>query len=147
MIASVCLGKTQPMKKIVLLFSSVLLAVTSHLTMADTLISTLGQPRTQVPNLFDPSYRWASDFITQSSPSLVTGLTMDLINLDQISHTVTCSIFQDNGSLGPGSLIGSFSAFNLLPSTAFAHYTVTSSGLSLAPHTIYWMVLQVNEIR
>jgi hypothetical protein len=97
-------------------------------------------------NLDNTSYRLATDFLTGASPTTITKAVLRLENPDNIGHHYTLSLFTDGGSGLPGSLVGSLNTSLIAP---LANPAVTnsfsSSGITLAPNTAYWAVLQINE--
>jgi len=132
------------MKTAVLAWFSPLL-VAGSLSAQTTLFSNVGLGPSGPANLLNPSYRYATDFLTNSLPSTLTNVTVKLNNLDNISHTFTASIFTDNAG-SPGTLVGSFNSVTVAPNGSYADYSsISSGGISLAANTTYWEVLQMNE--
>jgi hypothetical protein len=114
---------------------------------ADTFFSNLGLA-TNVSfgyNIDSPSYRLATDFLTGPSATTVTNATLKLASLDSIGHNFTLSLFTGSGSNTPASLVGSFNSTFLPALSPQTNYSFSSSGISLAPNTAYWAVLQINE--
>ena len=128
--------------KVVLAIWLVLSASTQAAT---TLFSNVNQPLAGEGNFLNTSYRYATDFKTDSFNATITGATLTLDNLDTgTNHTFTASIFTDNSGT-PGTLVGSFNPLTVLSNTGNANYSTTSAGISLTANTIYWEVLQMNE--
>jgi hypothetical protein len=92
----------------------------------------------------------ASDFLTAASATMITSATLSMSNWDDITHSMTPKIYADNSGL-PGTLVGTFSSFNILADPSgpgsgfFNNYTVTSTGISLAANTKYWMAVSQGE--
>lgn len=111
---------------------------------ATTFFSNLGQFQDGAVNFLNTSYRYASDFLTDSTATTITGATLKVSNFDSIAHSLTASIFTDNSGV-PGTLVGSFDPFTVLAGAGYADHTTSSSGISLSANTKYWEVLQMNE--
>jgi hypothetical protein len=118
----------------------------STVTEATTLISNLGQTLSNSVQLDTTFERNATGFMTGSSPASVTGVTLNLLNQDTAPHTLTASIFTNNAG-SPGILVGTFDTpLSVTASDAvFAQHSATSSGISLAANTAYWLVLGLNQ--
>jgi PEP-CTERM motif len=112
---------------------------------ADTFFSNLNQMQNNTSNLVLTADRLASDFMTSGSATTVTGATLFMENPDSPNHTFTLSLFTDNGSGAPGTLVGSFNNFTVPGGSALGDYSTTSAGVSLAANTAYWAVLQPDE--
>ena len=110
------------------------------------LFSNLGQPNNGIAGFDDTSTRYATDFLTDGTPRTITSITALMSSTDTLAHTVTFSIFTDNGG-SPGSLVLAFATPATLPANAGAAslYTATSPGIGLQANTPYWVVGQVNE--
>jgi hypothetical protein len=116
------------------------------MTRADVLFSNLNQTPTDMEAWKTTNIRFATDFLTANSGTIVTGVTMSLFNSSPDNHNFTASIFNDvSGAPGP-VLIGSFDVFSVPGNqTSVANFSTTSPGLSLAANTPYWLTLQINE--
>jgi hypothetical protein len=113
---------------------------------AAILISNLGQAEGGGGSFNDTQTRLATDFLTGTSATRVTGATLFMRNPDSIAHTFTLTLFTDNGSGSPGSPIASFAPFTIPASPAYySDCSTTSTGISLVAHTAYWAVLQMNQ--
>ena len=92
----------------------------------------------------------ASDFLTGTSATTITSATLSFSNWDDIAHVMTPKIFTDNSGL-PGTLVGTFSTFNITPDAlgpgagTFHNFTVSSAGINLAANTKYWMEVSVDN--
>lgn len=93
------------------------------------------------------NHREASEFLTGSSPSTLTGLTARVDNGDTISHGFNAYLYGDSGSGTPGSLLATFIPVdNTIPaSTASKLITFSHAGISLAANTQYWIALSSTE--
>jgi hypothetical protein len=114
---------------------------------AGTFFSNLGQGTNVYGghNMDNTSYRLATDFLTGSSPTTITNSSLKLTSLDSVGHNFTLSLFTDSGSSLPGLLVGSFDSTFLPAYTPQGIYSFNSPGISLAPKTAYWAVLQMDE--
>ena len=79
-----------------------------------------------------------SGFTTGSSDSVLDSITLDLSADDNSGSGLTLSLYADNGSSMPGSLLETLTG-NASP-TAGGLVTYTSSGTALAANTTYWWV-------
>lgn len=133
-----------------LLHLAVLLAVSS--APAATLFSNLGGAPASIEvgtGLTATNQMVASEFITGSSASVLTGVEIEVLNDDFFAdHTYSVRLFSDAGA-APGTLVATFSPAlinsNFITagngqSIAFSH-----SGISLAADTRYWLALSVLE--
>jgi hypothetical protein len=94
-----------------------------------------------------PVDRLASDFITDGTPWKITSITADMGNSSGVvTHTVTFSIFRDDGSGRPGSLVSLFDTPASIPTGSSGLFTATSPGITLQANTPYWLVGQVNQV-
>jgi hypothetical protein len=131
------------------LFLAVLLApgFTGQFTAQTVLFSNLLQPQNGIVAFDTLRTRLATDFLTDGSSSTISSITAGMVNTSSfITVTVTLSIFTDNGSGKPGSLVGNFDTPATIPPGGNGTFTATSVGISLQPNTIYWVVGQVNEL-
>jgi hypothetical protein len=92
--------------------------------------------------------RSASDFITDGTAWKITSITARMANSSALTtHTVTFSIFADDGSGRPGSLVSLFDTpASVPPNTGFGLFTATSPGITLQANTPYWLVGQDNDV-
>jgi len=128
-----------------LLVSTGLLLFMAPAAHAVTLITNLGQSIGTSSGLVD-GRRVAVDFITGVDASSLTSATLYIRNLDSISHTFPLQIWTNNAGV-PGTLVDSFdSTFTVgANSSSYLPYTATDAGISLAPNTTYWLMLQKGE--
>jgi hypothetical protein len=111
---------------------------------AATFFSNLGQSYTGGTGLDNTNSRLANDFLTGASPTTIRTATLFMTNPDNMVHSYTLSIFTDTGSGRPGTLVGAFDTTSLGPGPA-GNRSFSSLGISLAPNTAYWAVLQMDE--
>ncbi|WP_395748891.1 choice-of-anchor R domain-containing protein [Prosthecobacter sp.] len=116
---------------------------------AATLFSNMAQTQDEGYALYSGgSMINASDFRTGASAMTITSVTLPLWNGDDINHTLTPSIYTDSGGL-PGTLVGTLSSVTIPSSDPFtpsyANYTATSTGITLAANTNYWMTAKNSE--
>jgi hypothetical protein len=89
--------------------------------------------------------RLATDFLTSGTPTTITGITAAMGNMAVITHTITFSIFTDNGSGKPGTLLNAFDTLaSLDPGNPAQQVTATDPGINLLANTPYWLVAQVS---
>lgn len=113
---------------------------------ADTnFFSNLGQSLNDFYPIQATTILVASDFLTDGSARTITAAELLLRNSDFVDHNLTFSIFTDDGSGEPGSLVGSFDPFLVSPGDNYTTNSTTSAGINLAANTVYWAVLQINE--
>jgi hypothetical protein len=119
------------------------LCLTARVLTAQTLFSTLGQPNNN-PQLTGTttSFRYATDFQTSANPTSITGLTARFTTAS-LSASVTLSLYTSAGG-APISLVGSFAPIALPANQTNTDFSTTTSGISLAANTAYWLVLQLN---
>ncbi len=133
------------MKKLTLFCGIGLFGLSALSASAATLISNLGQGTGIVGNFLNTSYAYATDFTTDASSAwMVTGATFKMGNGDNIAHTFTASIFDDNAGV-PGSLIGSFNFSIAAGFTSYSDASTSFAGITLLANHTYWQVLQMNE--
>lgn len=116
------------------------------LATATTLISNLGQTVSNSVQLDTTVERNATGFMTGGSAAAVTGVTFNLLNQDTAPHTLTASIFTSSAG-SPGTLVGAFDTPLSVSASdsVFATHSATSSGISLAANTAYWLVLALDQ--
>ncbi|MFN7562083.1 MAG: choice-of-anchor R domain-containing protein, partial [Prosthecobacter sp.] len=111
---------------------------------AAVLFSTLAQSNGAPAVMFDTDYRLASDFQTQASTASITGLTLQLSNVDSISHSFVAKLFSD-ASGTPGAELTSFSTQVIAAGVSGVNQLFSHPGYSLAANTNYWVVLEMLE--
>jgi hypothetical protein len=132
--------------KRVLLAAVLALGFTGQSRAQTILFNNLLQPTNGAAGFTTLSSRLASDFLTAGSATMVTSISARMGNSSlSVLHTVTFSIFTDNGSGKPGSLVGTFDTPATLPPNDSGLFTATSPGITLLPNTAYWLVGQVDE--
>jgi hypothetical protein len=102
------------------------------------------QPRNAAASLDTLNTRLASDFLTDGTPWTITGISAQMGNTAFITHTITFSIFTDNGSGKPGNLVSVFDTPASLPAGESGIFTATTTGINLQANTPYWVVGQVD---
>jgi hypothetical protein len=97
---------------------------------------------------FDTSEdRLATDFMTDSTPWTITSITAKMGNSSFLTtHAVTFSIFADDGSGRPGSLVSLFDTPASVGPGSSGLFTATSPGITLQANTPYWLVGQDNDV-
>jgi hypothetical protein len=114
---------------------------------AATFISTLGQPITggyQLCTTNTLNSNYASEFTTFGTGALITGLTVKLSNQDTVPRHVYGSIYANNAGQ-PGMLVGSFDPIALASGLSQTDVNLTSTGVSLAPNTTFWVGIGLVE--
>lgn len=114
---------------------------------AATFISTLGQPISSGYQLYTTNTlnsNYASDFTTDGTGAVITGLTVKLSNQDTVTRHVYGSIYASNAGQ-PGTLVGSFDPIALASGLSQTDVTLTSTGVSLAPNTTFWVGIGLVE--
>ncbi len=114
---------------------------------AATLFSNLGQTTTTTdPFVGFPTadFREATEFVTGSLATSITGLTVMISNPDTVSHTWSAFLYSGTGA-NPTSL-GLLNAFTAVSATLAAGspetpLTFSTSAFALAPNTQYWIAL------
>jgi hypothetical protein len=110
-----------------------------------------------------------TDLITSDSPSVITGITLSILNTDTIAHSFTVSIYDQYVSAQPwfadstgllfaqtdggrrvhipGNLVGTFSLITApADGSGLPQFCIgTSSGIYLSPDSGYSVVVQLNE--
>jgi hypothetical protein len=137
--------KTHRLKLVCRVFSLFAALVLSWGAQADTLFSNLGHAPNDMETWKTADRRFATDFLTGDSATLVTGISMPLFNSSPDTHGFTASIFTDFAGAPGRVLVGAFSlsvpAGELGTNQTFG----VSSGLSLAANTPYWVVVQIDQ--
>ncbi len=113
---------------------------------AAVLFSTLGQSNGAAQSIFDTTYLLATDFETQADGATITGLTLNLTNVDSISHSFKVWLHSDiSGSVGAS--LTNFSTETLVAnqSGALNKLFTHDTGYSLVANTKYWVVLEMLE--
>jgi hypothetical protein len=107
------------------------------------LFSTLGQTDNGAVGFNSASDLLASDFLTGGTPSTITSITA-LMGNSSVATTlhVTFSIYADNGSGKPGTLVSAFPTASIPFGGGSGDVTATSDGINLQANTPYWVVGQ-----
>lgn len=115
---------------------------------AAVLISSLGQAHSSNLGMTNTSTRHAVDFITDVDTALLTTLSFDVRNADNIAHNFTGEIWTD-ASGNPGAMVESFDTVATAPAgmASFATFSLSDAGIVLSAATKYWVVVRMNENR
>ncbi len=131
-------------------FISIVLIAAVCPASGETLLSNLSTS----PDLFngfnDTSFFQGFDFRTSSSFTIADTVTLGIFNAGSIPHTFTAAIYNNTAQNSPGIPVGIFDEVILVNPTGNSPGTTVNAtghdaGIPLAPDTVYWLVVRMNE--
>lgn len=136
------------MKKLILLGISMFLLTLPSATLGAVLFSNLGQASSGTASgIATTNQLVATDFLTGSSASNLTGITMRVRNNDTIAHLYTILLYSDlSGAPDPNGLLGTLAlASNSVGAGGTDLIGYSFFDFNLAANTRYWLALGIVE--
>lgn len=132
-------------KRLFGIFGTVFLLIGSAFAQSETLFSNLLQPvdTADKPSFVFAGQSYATMFQTGGITTSIDGASFFISNEADGTHGLSAMIYSDNAGT-PGNYVAGLSSFTVNSWSAQV-YTVSATGVYLAPNTTYWMVLQTGD--